>query len=202
MKCGVRLTAYVRSVKKVRRRHFQKCRPVLANKAHFALQYSLRNLPDGPVEAQEIFGPNMVFRRSVFDNAFRFDETMGRTGDGDDGRRDRILRRVERSGARAWFTEAPRVEHIIRTNHMSRSYWARRFYRHGRGLAQQTWDAGTSRRPTFCHRDLLIRRGASTTRLGCSRHLRRRASTVYRPITGKWGLRTSGPRRRATADRP
>jgi glycosyltransferase involved in cell wall biosynthesis len=118
---------------------------VLANKAHFALQYSLRNLPEGPVEAQEIFGPNMAFRRSVFDNGFRFDETMG--PDGSDptypmGGETEFLRRVERGGAKAWFAQGPRVEHIIRINHMSRSYWARRFYRHGRGFAQQTWDAG------------------------------------------------------------
>jgi glycosyltransferase involved in cell wall biosynthesis len=118
---------------------------VLANKAHFALQYSLRTLPEGPVEAQEIFGPNMAFRRSVFDNGFRFDETMG--PDGSDptypmGGETEFLRRVARGGAKSWFAQAPRVEHIIRNNHMSRSYWARRFYRHGRGFAQQTWDAG------------------------------------------------------------
>jgi glycosyltransferase involved in cell wall biosynthesis len=118
---------------------------VLANKAHFALQYSLRNLPEGPVGAQEIFGPNMAFRRSVFDNGFRFDETMG--PDGSDpqypmGGETEFLRRVARSGARSWFAETPRVEHIIRNNHLSRSYWAKRFYRHGRGFAQQTWDAG------------------------------------------------------------
>jgi glycosyltransferase involved in cell wall biosynthesis len=118
---------------------------VLANKAHFALQYSLRNLPEGAVMADQIFGPNMAFRRSVFDKGFQFDETMG--PDGSDptypmGGETEFLRRVERGGAKAWFAHGPRVEHIIRTNHMSKPYWARRFYRHGRGFAQQTWEAG------------------------------------------------------------
>jgi glucosyl-dolichyl phosphate glucuronosyltransferase len=133
---------------------------VLANKVHFALQYSLRNLPEGPIEADQIFGPNMAVRRSVFDNGFRFDETMG--PDGWDpiypmGGETEFLRRVGRSGAKSWFARSPRVEHIIRCNHLSRSYWAKRFYRHGRGVARQTWEANRAP-PSYILRPRIIDR--------------------------------------------
>jgi hypothetical protein len=53
-----------------------------------------------------------------------------------------IRRGVARGGAKSRFASVARVEHIIRNGHISRSYWGKRFYRHGRGFAQQTWDAG------------------------------------------------------------
>jgi hypothetical protein len=118
---------------------------LLENKASFEMLFATRDLPEGPIEAGLIFGPNMAVRRSVFEAQFRFNENIGPNGSDPNypmGSETEFCRRVERSGIRAWFAREPRVEHIVRKAHLSGGYWAKRFYRHGRGSAQQTWESG------------------------------------------------------------
>jgi glycosyltransferase involved in cell wall biosynthesis len=131
---------------------------ILKNKAHFDLQFGLRDLPEGPIAAEAIFGPNMALRRSVLENGFRFDEKIGPNGSDPYypmGAETDFCRRVERSGAKAWFAKEPRVRHIVRSNQLSRSNWAKRFYRHGRFVAQQMWESGQTL-PPYMSRPLLI----------------------------------------------
>jgi glycosyltransferase involved in cell wall biosynthesis len=130
---------------------------VLKNKAHFALQFAFRDLPEGPVAAHEVFSPNMVVRASLLKKAFRFAENIGPSDDPNYpmGSETEFCRRAERSGARAWFAKEPRVRHIIRSSLLSRSSWTKRFYRHGRGFARQTWEAGQAP-PRYIFRPFMI----------------------------------------------
>jgi hypothetical protein len=130
----------------------------LKNKSHFALQFAFRDLPDGPVAAHEIFSPNMVVRMSVFKKGFRFSENIGPSDDPNYpmGSETEFCRRVERSGAKAWFAKEPRVQHVIRNCLLSRSSSrAMRFYRHGRGFARQTWEVGQAP-PRYIFRPFMI----------------------------------------------
>ena len=131
---------------------------ILRNKSHFALQFSFRDLPEGPVAAEEIFGPNMAVRTSVFEKGFRFDESIGPNQSDPNypmGSETDFLRRVARSGAKAWFAKQPRVQHIVRSNQLSKSYWAGRFYRHGRYVAQHMWKTGQTP-PPYISRPVVI----------------------------------------------
>ena len=118
---------------------------LLRNKAQFDVLFAVRDLPEGPIAPDGIFGPNMAVRTSVFTNGFRFNENIGANGSdpyypmGDE---TEFCCRVARSGAKAWFAKEPRVQHIIRSNQLVRSYWAKRAYQHGRGVALQMWERG------------------------------------------------------------
>ena len=115
---------------------------LLKRKTSFDLLFGARDLPEGPIAARSIFGPNMAVRSSVFEAGFRFNENIG-PNESDPhypmGSETEFSHRVERNGAKAWFAREPRVEHIILTNQVSKSHWATRFYRHGRGVALQSW---------------------------------------------------------------
>jgi glucosyl-dolichyl phosphate glucuronosyltransferase len=120
---------------------------LLESKASFEMLFATRDLPEGPIDAGLIFGPNMAVRRSIFDAGFRFNENIGPNGSDPNypmGSETEFCRRVERSGVQAWFARGPRVEHIVRESQLNGSYWAKRFYRHGRGTAQQMWESGQS----------------------------------------------------------
>lgn len=130
---------------------------MLKNKPHFEILFAARELPEGPIAPESIFGPNMAVRSSVFESGFRFNENIGPNGSDPYypmGSETEFCRRVSQSGAKAWFSKEPRVRHIVRSNQLSRSYYVKRAYQHGRGFAQQTWEGGLalpphlSRRPT------------------------------------------------------
>jgi glucosyl-dolichyl phosphate glucuronosyltransferase len=118
---------------------------ILRNKARFDLLFAVRNLPEGPIAPDEIFGPNMAVRRAVFARGFRFNENIGPNGFDPQyamGSETEFCCRVARNGAKAWYAEHPRVQHVVRRSQLARSYWAKRAYRHGRGVAQQEWELG------------------------------------------------------------
>jgi glycosyltransferase involved in cell wall biosynthesis len=115
------------------------------NTARFDLLFATRNLPEGPIAPDEIFGPNMAVRSSVFASGFRFNENIGPNGSDPHypmGSETEFCSRVAKAGARAWFAKAPRVQHVVRDNQLTSSYWAARAYRHGLGTAQQMWERG------------------------------------------------------------
>jgi glycosyltransferase involved in cell wall biosynthesis len=118
---------------------------ILKSRTQFDLLFTTRSLPDGPISPDEIFGPNMAVRTSIFASGFRFNENIGPNGSDPNypmGSETEFCCRIAQSGVKAWFAKEPRVEHIIRGDQLARPYWARRAYRHGRGTAQQVWERG------------------------------------------------------------
>jgi glycosyltransferase involved in cell wall biosynthesis len=101
-----------------------------------SIVFGARDLPEGPVDPQEIFGGNMAVRRSVFDNGFRFNENVGPSGFNPNypmGSETEFCLRVASAGISCWFAKEPVVEHFVRSFQMTDSYLADRSYRCGRG---------------------------------------------------------------------
>jgi glycosyltransferase involved in cell wall biosynthesis len=107
--------------------------------------FGARDLPEGPVKADEIFGVNMAVRKSVLDRGFRFNEDIGPNaadlhypmgGESD------FCRRLERAGVASWFAREPAVRHIVRAHQFTDKYLAGRSYRLGRGWLCQQWSDG------------------------------------------------------------
>ncbi|MGB0748692.1 MAG: glycosyltransferase [Magnetospiraceae bacterium] len=92
-------------------------------------------LADGPVISSQIFGPNMAVRRTVFDAGHRFDEAVGPApGQYRMGSETEFTRRLTQAGYKPWFSNAPRVGHIIRPWQMDRDWIIKRSARLGRGV--------------------------------------------------------------------
>jgi glycosyltransferase involved in cell wall biosynthesis len=118
---------------------------LLRDQYQFGALFAVRDLPEGPIEPTEIFGPNMAVRRWVFDHGYRFNENIGPDGSDPNypmGSETEFCRRLGRQGISAWFAREPVVRHIIRPFQISNAYCARRAYRHGRGVARQLGDSG------------------------------------------------------------
>jgi glycosyltransferase involved in cell wall biosynthesis len=118
---------------------------MLRNKLQSNALFAVRDLPEGPIEPSEIYGPNMAVRSSVFASGFRFKEDIGPNKSDPYypmGSETEFCSRVARSGAKAWFAKEPRVRHIVRSNQLAESYWAERSYRHGRGIARLARERG------------------------------------------------------------
>lgn len=123
--------------------------------------FAQRDLPTGPVAADEIFGPNMCVRRRVFDAGMRFDETIGPNG-GDAnypmGSETEFCRRAEAAGYRAMFFADAEVGHIVRPHQMTAAYFKTVAFRAGRrdaitdarsgGLSHNLWSHRPLRRHT------------------------------------------------------
>ena len=139
---------------------------IFRNKDQFDMLFAVRNLPEGPIAPDEIFGPNMAVRSSVFASGFRFNEDFGPNGSDPHypmGSETEFCCRVAQSGGKAWFAKEPRVQHMVRGNHLTRSYWAKRAYRHGRGAARRTWEFGLAVPPNISRPFIL-------DQLACLRH--------------------------------
>jgi GT2 family glycosyltransferase len=118
---------------------------MLGMKGYFAFMFSERDLPEGPMDPGDIYGPNMAVRASVFDRGFRFDENLGPNGLDPSypmGSETEFCRRVGSLGAKSWFASKPRVYHIVRPIQLKSSAWAERAYRTGRGRAHQMFQRG------------------------------------------------------------
>lgn len=118
---------------------------LIENRFYYDMLFSARNLPEGPIEAAAIYGPNMAVRTSVFKRGFRFNENIGPNGSDPDypmGSETEFCRRLEQNGIAAWNATQPLVYHIIRAHQVNEAYWAKRAYRHGRGVARQKWEIG------------------------------------------------------------
>jgi glycosyltransferase involved in cell wall biosynthesis len=118
---------------------------IFENRTQFDMLFAARDLSEGPIAPDQIFGPNMAVSSSVFERGFRFNEDLGPNKSDPNypiGGETDLFHRVARTGGKAWFAEEPRVQHIVRRNQLKRSYWAKRAYQHGRGTALQIWQRG------------------------------------------------------------
>jgi glucosyl-dolichyl phosphate glucuronosyltransferase len=122
---------------------------ILRNKVQFDMLFAERNLPEGPIGPDEIYGPNMAFRGSLFQAGLRFNENIGPNDDPyyPMGEEAHFCYTAVRNGAKAWFAKEPRVQHIIRASQRGRSFWAKRSYRHGRGVAKLVREVGLATPP-------------------------------------------------------
>ena len=92
------------------------------------MMFAHRDLPEGPINADEIYGPNMAVRTSIFDQGFRFDEKIGPNDADSDypmGGETDFCWRVAQSGAGCWFAKEPLVQHIVRPEQLLLSIYAR-----------------------------------------------------------------------------
>jgi GT2 family glycosyltransferase len=92
---------------------------LIETRLHFALMFAERNLQEGPIGPDEIYGPNMAIRRSVFDQGFPYDQDIGANGTDPNypmGEETEFCRRVVQSGVGCWFAREPRVQHIVRSH--------------------------------------------------------------------------------------
>jgi hypothetical protein len=116
----------------------------------FAMMFAHRDLPEGPIDADEIYGPNMAVRTSILDQGFRFDETIGPNAADPDypsGGESDFCWRVAQSGGACWFAKEPLVHHIVRPEQLILANWSRRAYRTGRGRAHQMRKRGVAINP-------------------------------------------------------
>ena len=109
---------------------------LIADAKQCTMLFGARDLPEGPVEPQEIFGGNMAVRRAILDDGFRFNENVGPNGSESNypmgGEREFCLR-VAQSGVLCWFAKEAIVQHLVRPYQLTDSYLADRSYRCGRG---------------------------------------------------------------------
>jgi glycosyltransferase involved in cell wall biosynthesis len=123
---------------------------IFRNKVQFDMLFAARDLPEGPISPDAVYGPNMAVRSSLFESGLRFNEDIG-PNESDPyypmGSEADFCCKAVQNGAKAWFAKGPRVQHIIRRTQLGRSYWAKRHYRHGRGIAKLVREAGLAAPP-------------------------------------------------------
>lgn len=92
-------------------------------------------IAEGPIEAAQVWGPNMAVRRKVFDAGHRFNEAVGpQAGQYIMGSEVEFTCRVEKAGHSAWFAANARVGHIIRPKQIERQWIIDRAFRLGRHM--------------------------------------------------------------------
>jgi glycosyltransferase involved in cell wall biosynthesis len=103
--------------------------------------YAQTERPPGEIRPQDIYGPNMAVRGSVFVRGKRFNEDIGPNSSQADypmGSENEFCIRVsEDSLTKPWFTDGPKVRHIVRPHQTTFDFIGRRAYRHGRGVAMR-----------------------------------------------------------------
>jgi len=139
--------------------------------------FGARDLPEGPVEPQLIFGGNMAVRRSVFADGFRFNENIGPNGldfNYPMGGESEFCRRVGRAGISSWFAKEPVVQHLVRPYQLTDRYLAERAYRSGRGgaclLKMESGKLNEGEQLELNGQILALRRGWRALRRGYRRH--------------------------------
>jgi glycosyltransferase involved in cell wall biosynthesis len=89
---------------------------------------------EGPISPRLIYGPNMTVRTNIFQTGHRFDETIGPKGSNYAmGSEAEFLRRLAKTGCKAWHCKNAAVEHIIRAFQMTTEWVLARAIRYGRG---------------------------------------------------------------------
>jgi glycosyltransferase involved in cell wall biosynthesis len=97
------------------------------------------SMPEGPMVAGSVYGPNMAVRTEIFRQGFRFDATIGPQGTNYAmGSETEFVERLARYGHSAWHVRAAEVEHFIRDFQLSRSWILGRAIRFGRGHYRMT----------------------------------------------------------------
>jgi glycosyltransferase involved in cell wall biosynthesis len=95
------------------------------------------HMREGPCKALCLLGTNMAVRAALFQEGLRFNEAIGPDSSGNYamGSETELGRRLEAAGVRCWFSEGPKVGHIVRPRQMQPLAMALRGYRWGRGQA-------------------------------------------------------------------
>ncbi|TQF00124.1 MAG: glycosyltransferase family 2 protein [Spiribacter salinus] len=95
-----------------------------------------RDIKEGFIPSNRVWGPNMAVRRSVFEKGWRFD---GRVGPGPGqylmGSETELTGRLSAAGYRCWYQPRAIVEHIIDAKQMDLNWIVARGYRAGKGAA-------------------------------------------------------------------
>jgi hypothetical protein len=113
--------------------------------------YALIDRPSGPCNYQQIFGPNMAVRRTVFETGMRFAEHLGPDSSNDSypmGSEWEFTRRLYRSGHRGWFEQGARVRHMVRPEQLTEDWMIARAYRNGLGTGLMASQSHHASRPT------------------------------------------------------
>jgi glycosyltransferase involved in cell wall biosynthesis len=105
----------------------------------FGVLFAATSTRSGPCKADELWGPNMAFRRRVFDAGHRFDIRVGPNGQEvyAMGSETEFVTRLERAGFRAYFADDAIVEHRIRPQQLDRKWVMNRARNHGRGYGRR-----------------------------------------------------------------
>lgn len=102
--------------------------------------YARNCRPAGPIQPEDIFGPNMAVSGELIRRGFRFDETIGPSSADAAypmGSETEFCVRVAReTGVAAWFAREAQVHHIVRPDQADENFILARAFRHGRGVAQ------------------------------------------------------------------
>lgn len=88
----------------------------------------------GAMAPKDIFGPNMVVRRSVIDEGHLFNESMGMGQGGLIGDETEFGERIGAAGHKALFVPTARVRHIVNASQISFRWIWRRWVQHGRTM--------------------------------------------------------------------
>lgn len=93
------------------------------------------DLEGGVVSAGYIFGPNMAIRKSIFDQGYCYDTTIGPNGSKNYimGSETSFTRRLEEDGFVCFHLPDVKVSHIIRKYQLNRKWILSRAVRAGRG---------------------------------------------------------------------
>jgi glycosyltransferase involved in cell wall biosynthesis len=93
------------------------------------------DLAGGVVSAGYIFGPNMAIRKSIFDQGYRYDTTIGPNGSKSYimGSETSFTRMLEENGFLCCHVPDVKVSHIIRKYQLNRKWVLSRAVRAGRG---------------------------------------------------------------------
>lgn len=104
------------------------------------------NLPEGPVDAGRLFGPNLAIRSRVFDAGYRFHPSIGpATGRWCPmGSETEFVLRLQRDGVAAWWVESAVVEHYVRSEQIRARWLLGRAIRAGRGSRRMPRLLGTA----------------------------------------------------------
>jgi glycosyltransferase involved in cell wall biosynthesis len=127
---------------------------------------------EGPINPRLIFGPNMAVRPAIFENGYRFDESIGPKGSnyamGSEGE---FLRRLAHAGFRAWHCRDAVVEHIIRSFQMEKGWVLARAVRYGRGQYRLAAKESPTLQPSLLGIPTSLLRNilAQGLRLGCAK---------------------------------
>ncbi len=116
----------------------------------FHAEIYARNIrPEGAIEPQWIFGPNMAVSGAVIRAGHRFNEEIGPSSADPSypmgSETEFCVRVAQEAGVSAWFAVLPRVLHIVRDSQATEQFVLQRAFRHGRGCAQITKPGTTSR---------------------------------------------------------
>lgn len=113
--------------------------PIPATKSNFfrsAYVIADWELPEGEFPVDNIWGPNMIVRRRVFDSGLRFDPSIGPRGSNYImGSESEFCRRAHAAGYKSIYVPAALVHHQIRPEQLTHSWIRGRAFRTGRSSA-------------------------------------------------------------------